>query len=176
MTVGDLRDLARSGGDCRGDQHEQGGTGELRCPHHAVAGRSASHALRQQRRPSTSRAGRLACCRPRPSFATWSTRQEERGLIDRAGICSGLGALEGTRLGEGRGKTKWHKVEKVLKFDTERQYVFGWASVAITKDGHQVEDLQGDLIDLEDLEHAAYEFARDYRSTGVMHRARWWGR
>ena len=64
---------------------------------------------------------------------------------------------------------KWHKVEKVLKFDAERQYVFGWASVAITKDGHQVEDLQGDLIDVDDLEQAAYDFARDYRSTGVMH-------
>lgn len=63
----------------------------------------------------------------------------------------------------------WHKVEKVLKFDDERQYVFGWASVAITKDGTQVEDLQGDVIDTADLEEAAYAFALDYRGTGVMH-------
>lgn len=63
----------------------------------------------------------------------------------------------------------WHRIEKVLKVDAERQYVFGWASVAITKDGQQVEDLQGDLIDVEDLENAAYEFALDYRGTGVMH-------
>jgi cation transport regulator ChaB len=63
----------------------------------------------------------------------------------------------------------WHKVEKVLKVDAERQYVFGWASVAFAKDGSQVEDLQGDLIDLEDLEEAAYQFALSYRESGVMH-------
>ena len=71
---------------------------------------------------------------------------------------------------------KWHKVEKVLKFDTERQYVFGWASCGHHEGRPQVEDLQGDLIDVEDLEEAAYEFALDYRSTGVMHRVRRWGR
>lgn len=63
----------------------------------------------------------------------------------------------------------WHHVEKVLKVDAERQYIFGWASVAITKDGHQVEDLQHDLIDPDDLEEAAYQFALNYRGTGVMH-------
>jgi cation transport regulator ChaB len=63
----------------------------------------------------------------------------------------------------------WHKVEKVLKVDAERQYVFGWASVAFAKDGSQVEDLQGDLIDLDDLEEAAYQFALSYRESGVMH-------
>ena len=70
------------------------------------------------------------------------------------------------RAGWSKGSSgKWHKVEKVLKFDTERQYVFGWASVAITKDGQQVEDLQGDLIDVDDLEEAAYQFALQYRET-----------
>lgn len=60
-------------------------------------------------------------------------------------------------------------MERVLKIDAERQYVFGWASVAIAKDGSQVEDLQGDLIDPEDLEEAAYQFALSYRESGVMH-------
>jgi hypothetical protein len=59
---------------------------------------------------------------------------------------------------------------KVVKVDAERQYVFGWASVAIAKDGSQVEDLQGDLIDLDDLEEAAYQFALQYRESGVMHK------
>jgi len=63
----------------------------------------------------------------------------------------------------------WHKVEKVLKVDAERQYVFGWASVAITKDGQQVEDLQGDVIDVEDLEEAAYAFTLEFGDTGAMH-------
>ena len=57
----------------------------------------------------------------------------------------------------------------VLKIDAERQYVFGWASVAVRKDGAQIEDLQGDLIDPDDLEEAAYQFTLHYRGTGEMH-------
>jgi cation transport regulator ChaB len=64
----------------------------------------------------------------------------------------------------------WHKVEKVVKVDSERQHVFGWASVAIAKDGGQVEDLQGDLIDVEELEQAAYDFMLEFRDTGAMHK------
>jgi cation transport regulator ChaB len=95
--------------------------------------------------------------------------QEERGLSTERAFASAWAALKAQGWVKGADDEKWHKVEKVLKFDTERQYVFGWASVAITKDGQQVEDLQGDLIDVDDLEQAAYDFARDYRSTGVMH-------
>ena len=95
--------------------------------------------------------------------------QEERGLSTERAFASAWAALKTQGWVKGDGD-KWHKVEKVLKFDTERQYVFGWASVAITKDGHQVEDLQGDLIDIDDLEEAAYQFALDYRSTGIMHK------
>jgi cation transport regulator ChaB len=95
--------------------------------------------------------------------------QEERGLSTERAFASAWAALKAQGWTKGEGD-KWHKVEKVLKFDTERQYVFGWASVAITKDGHQVEDLQGDLIDVEDLEEAAYQFALQYRESGVMHK------
>ena len=84
--------------------------------------------------------------------------QEERGLSTERAFASAWAALKTQGWIKGAGD-KWHKVEKVLKFDAERQYVFGWATVAITKDGHQVEDLQGDLIDVEDLEEAAYQFA-----------------
>lgn len=94
--------------------------------------------------------------------------QEERGLSTERAFASAWSALK-TQGWVKQDDGKWKKVEKVLKVDTERQYVFGWASVAITKDGHQVEDLQGDLIDPEDLETAAYQFALNYRGTGVMH-------
>lgn len=96
--------------------------------------------------------------------------QEERGLSTERAFRSAWAALkaQGWVKGEGEG-AKWHKVEKVVKVDAERQYVFGWASVAFAKDGSQVEDLQGDLIDLEDLEEAAYQFALSYRESGVMH-------
>jgi cation transport regulator ChaB len=97
--------------------------------------------------------------------------QEERGLSTERAFRSAWAALKTQGWVKGEGEdAKWHKVEKVLKFDTERQYVFGWASVAIAKDGSQVEDLQGDLIDIEDLEEAAYQFALEYRESGVMHK------
>lgn len=57
----------------------------------------------------------------------------------------------------------------ILKIDTDRQYVFGWASVAVHKDGASIEDLQGDVIAPEDLEEAGYQFALHYRETGEMH-------
>lgn len=94
--------------------------------------------------------------------------QEERGLSTERAFASAWSALKTQGWVKGDGDT-WHKVEKVLKVDAERQYVFGWASVAFAKDGSQVEDLQGDLIDLEDLEEAAYQFALSYRESGVMH-------
>lgn len=95
--------------------------------------------------------------------------QEERGLSTERAFRSAWSALKAQGWVKNDETGKWRKVEKVLKFDAERQYVFGWASVAITKDGHQVEDLQGDLIDVDDLEQAAYDFALQYRGTGVMH-------
>lgn len=60
-------------------------------------------------------------------------------------------------------------MQQILKVDSERQYVFGWASVAVRKDGVQVEDSQADLIDPDDLEEAGYQFALHYRETGEMH-------
>ena len=94
--------------------------------------------------------------------------QEERGLSIERAFASAWSALK-TQGWTKQGDT-WRKVEKVLKFDTERQYVFGWASVAIAKDGTQVEDLQGDMIDVEELEDAAYAFALEFRDTGAMHK------
>ena len=57
----------------------------------------------------------------------------------------------------------------ISKSDTEKKQVFGWASVAITEAGDQIEDWQGDMIDPEDLEQAAYEYVRLYRDGGEMH-------
>ena len=57
----------------------------------------------------------------------------------------------------------------IKKSDDEKMQVFGWASIAVTADGEQIEDYQGDLIDPEDLEQAAYEFVRLYGDGGEMH-------
>lgn len=59
---------------------------------------------------------------------------------------------------------------EIQKIDDDRQLVFGWANVAIRKDGNQVVDSQGDSIDAEDLEDAAYLFNLSFRKSGEMHR------
>ena len=45
----------------------------------------------------------------------------------------------------------------ILKSDGDQRLVFGWASVSVTVDGEQVEDLHGDAVDPEELEKAAFE-------------------
>lgn len=51
----------------------------------------------------------------------------------------------------------------------DKQLVFGWGSVAVNADGVQLVDRQGDMIDPEDLEEAAYEYVLEFRATGEEH-------
>jgi holliday junction DNA helicase RuvB len=62
----------------------------------------------------------------------------------------------------------------IVKKDARRNLVFGWANVAMTPEG-QVEDHQGHLIDLDDLESAAYRFVAKYRLSGDMHQGEGFG-
>ena len=57
----------------------------------------------------------------------------------------------------------------ILKSDGDQRLVFGWANVSVTVDGEQVEDLEGDAIDPEELERAAYQYVLDFRDAGEMH-------
>ena len=52
---------------------------------------------------------------------------------------------------------------KVAKRDDEKFLVFGWASMA------DVTDSQGDVISIDTLEKAAYDFALHSRMGGEMH-------
>lgn len=61
-------------------------------------------------------------------------------------------------------------VARVVKRAGEPHRVYGWASLATTKAGKPVVDLQGDVIDISDLETAAAEFVKEYRQGGEMHR------
>lgn len=64
---------------------------------------------------------------------------------------------------------------QIEKAHDYRNLVFGWASVAFTKDGTQLHDSQGHLIDVDDLEEMAYNFVlRDF-TTGDMHRSEAFG-
>lgn len=58
---------------------------------------------------------------------------------------------------------------KVQKVDEDKRLVFGWANVSVDVGGNEVVDLQGDMIDPETLEAAAYKFAELYRDGGEMH-------
>ena len=58
---------------------------------------------------------------------------------------------------------------RLVKSDDEKQLAFGWANVAIRTDGDQSPDLQGDVVDPDVLEDAAYRFVELYRSGGEMH-------
>jgi hypothetical protein len=58
---------------------------------------------------------------------------------------------------------------QIAKVDTDRQIVFGWASVSVGKDGELLVDRQDDVIYPEDLEAAAYDFVLNSRNGDTMH-------
>lgn len=64
---------------------------------------------------------------------------------------------------------KVHGTFKIHKADEDKHLAFGWANVAVRDDGEQIQDLQGDVIDPEVLEDAAYRFVLMYREGGEMH-------
>lgn len=59
--------------------------------------------------------------------------------------------------------------EAVQKNDAQG-LIFGWANVAVRKDGSVVVDSDGEHVPIEDLETAAYVFTLKYRATGADHR------
>lgn len=58
---------------------------------------------------------------------------------------------------------------KIMKSDDEKMLAFGWASVSMRVDGELIEDWQKDIVEPQELEHAAYEYVRLYREGGEMH-------
>jgi hypothetical protein len=57
----------------------------------------------------------------------------------------------------------------ISKADDEKRLAFGWASVAERKDGQTVVDWQDDIIDIAELESAAYDFVQFWREGSDMH-------
>lgn len=58
---------------------------------------------------------------------------------------------------------------KIMKSDDDKMLAFGWANVSMRVDGELIEDWQGDIIEPEELENAAYEYVRLYGDGGEMH-------
>jgi Putative phage serine protease XkdF len=57
----------------------------------------------------------------------------------------------------------------ITKAEDSAQRLFGWASIAVRKDGTPMLDLQGDVIDIEDLEEAFYEYVKDAGGLNFQH-------
>lgn len=57
---------------------------------------------------------------------------------------------------------------EISKVDGDKRQVFGWASIS-KKDGMVITDHQGDSIDTEELERAAYKYMLDSRKGGHEH-------
>lgn len=58
---------------------------------------------------------------------------------------------------------------RIAKIDVARNLVFGWASIAVLKDGTSMVDTDGEMIAPEDLEEAMYDFVLESREGGVAH-------
>jgi hypothetical protein len=67
-----------------------------------------------------------------------------------------------------RGGTRNHRLA-VMKSDDDRRLVFGWASVAVRVSGEVIEDCQEDIVDIDELERAAYAYVADFGTAGEMH-------
>ena len=63
----------------------------------------------------------------------------------------------------------WSQDLEIKKTDDEQQLVFGWLSVAVDKSGETVIDIQGDIIEPQELEYAAYDFVLHARKAGDAH-------
>lgn len=53
--------------------------------------------------------------------------------------------------------------------DSDERLVFGWASVADRADGKTITDYQGDIVEISELENAAYDFVQFFREGSEMH-------
>lgn len=67
------------------------------------------------------------------------------------------------------GKVEYTLEVPITKLDLVQQRVWGWASVAVRKDGQPIIDTQGDVIAIEDLEEAFYTYFKESGRLNFMH-------
>lgn len=93
-------------------------------------------------------------------------------LADRMAAEEGFARKKGEKTDEVDKSIEPRKPENrysIVKSDDEKMLAFGWANVSVRTDGDQIIDLQGDVLDADILENAAYRFVELYRSGGEMH-------
>lgn len=57
----------------------------------------------------------------------------------------------------------------IIKADSDKRLVFGWANIATRANGEVIQDWQDDIVDPEDLEEAVYEYVLNFRDSGEEH-------
>ena len=57
----------------------------------------------------------------------------------------------------------------VVKSDGDKHQVFGWANVSVRVGGEQILDWQQDMVDMDELEQAAYGYVAQFGTAGEMH-------
>ncbi|MDD2731383.1 MAG: ChaB family protein [Candidatus Portnoybacteria bacterium] len=92
------------------------------------------------------------------------------GALENAGYKQNT---EGKWVKEGAKKSiddiEWRREFDITKTDEDQRLVFGWLSVAKDSNGNSIVDLQDDIIDTEELEKAAIEYALESREAGQSH-------
>ena len=58
---------------------------------------------------------------------------------------------------------------KIEKSSEDQQIAFGWAYQCVTKNGEQLVDHSGDIVDISEIEKAAYRFVKFYREGSDNH-------
>lgn len=58
----------------------------------------------------------------------------------------------------------------IKNYDEDKRQVFGWASVAVRVGGEVVVDYQEDIIEIDELEQAAYAYTANFGTAGEMHK------
>lgn len=59
---------------------------------------------------------------------------------------------------------------EVVKIDTEKQWIFGWGYVCRKANGELVVDHSGEIVDIETLEEAGYDYCLHARDMKAMHK------
>lgn len=117
---------------------------------------------------------------PAEAQTTWRTiynsAAKQYGEDSERAVASAWSGLEGAGWQKGE-DGQWHKIEKytltwsvpIAKAEDAQRRVFGWGSVAVTKEGEALVDLQGDVIDIADLEEAMYAYVQESRVLNFDH-------
>lgn len=58
---------------------------------------------------------------------------------------------------------------KITKKNEDKRIAFGWAYQCVTKSGEQLVDHSGDIVDINEIENAAYRYVKFYRDGSDCH-------